>query len=233
MDETGFRKSMRRLGKKPHVIDGLVRHVQLFEQDLKAEHHKTLEDATAEDIRAHAGRIDGSARKKRMRAIALYFRFLNRGALATAASAIREKETATSRRVPKLRDFRGVSLADVARLEKMGIATVQDLLGAGSNREDRRKLARQSGVRLSAIVELVKLSDLSRLKGIKSVRTRLYYNAGLDTLDKFAKWKPEDLRQMLIAFVEQTGFDGIPPLLKELRNTIESAKKIARMVKYL
>jgi hypothetical protein len=67
---------------------------------------------------------------------------------------------------------------------------------------------------------------------VKSVRARLYYDAGVDTVEKMAEWDPEELREMLIAFVEQTGFDGVAPLPKEARNTVETARKLPKIVEY-
>jgi hypothetical protein len=79
---------------------------------------------------------------------------------------------------------------------------------------------------------LVKLSDLSRLGAIKSVRARLYYEAGLDTPEKFTEWEPQALRQMLVAFVEETGFEGIAPLPKEVQNAIATARQLGKIVRY-
>lgn len=59
---------------------------------------------------------------------------------------------------------------------------------------------------MERILEYLKLSDLSRLGGLKGVRARLYYDSGVDTLDKLSSWDPEELRPMLIDFVRRTGF---------------------------
>jgi len=83
---------------------------------------------------------------------------------------------------------------------------------------------------MGKILEYLKLSDLSRLGGMEGVRARLYYDAGVDTLDKLSNWNPEELRTMLVDFVRKTGFKGIPPLPKEVSSTIESAKKLERLV---
>ena len=79
---------------------------------------------------------------------------------------------------------------------------------------------------------MVKLSDLSRLGAVNSVRARLYYDAGLDTPARFTPWVPEALRLMLLEFVERTGFDGIAPLPKELRNAIATARQLPDAVQY-
>jgi len=87
-------------------------------------------------------------------------------------------------------------------------------------------------VPLSAILELVKLADLSRIVGLKSKRARLYYDAGLDTLDKIAKWDPEEMQQMFAEFVERTGFDGTPPPSSEAAFAVKLAKYLPGIVEY-
>ena len=51
---------------------------------------------------------------------------------------------------------------------------------------DRAELAKSVGVPEDQILEPIKLSDLTRIPGIKKIRSRLYYEGGLDTLDKIA-----------------------------------------------
>ncbi|WP_180274905.1 MULTISPECIES: DUF4332 domain-containing protein [Mesotoga] len=98
--------------------------------------------------------------------------------------------------------------------------------------ELRESLAARIGTEMEKILEYLKLSDLSRLGGMKGVRVRLYCDAGLDTLDKLSNWNPEELWAMLVDFVRKTGFEGIPPLPKEVSSTIEAAKKLERLIGY-
>ena len=78
----------------------------------------------------------------------------------------------------------------------------------------------------------MKLSDLARIPGIKSIRARLYYDAGVDSVQKIAKWNPNEFRRMLIEFDERTGFDGMAPLPKEAKFSVEKAKKLPKIVEY-
>lgn len=106
------------------------------------------------------------------------------------------------------------------------------MLAAGETKESRSELAQKTGVAESDLLELVKLSDLSRLPGVKGIRARLYYDAGIDCVEKMASWEPEALRLMVSKFVEQTDFDGIPPLPKEVRSTVENAQKLPSVVQF-
>ncbi|MBZ0316288.1 MAG: DUF4332 domain-containing protein [Anaerolineae bacterium] len=232
MDEVAFEKFLKRSGKKPHVIEALVKQVREFESYLSQAQNTTLDSAKAQDIWDYVDSLDGAEVKETLRGLALYYQFADNMVLARTAGEIREQRIAVTRRVFKLREFLGVSVDEISKLEAIGIITVEHMLEAGRTLQARQKLAEQTGVPPEVILELVKLSDLSRLGAVKRVRARLYYDAGLDTPDKFAEWEPEALRQMLIDFVARTGFEGIPPLPKELRNTISAAKGLPKVVEY-
>ena len=74
------------------------------------------------------------------------------------------------------------------------------------------------------------MADLSRLPGVKGIRARLYLDAGVDSIETMAGWEPDVLQQMMSRFVERTGFDGIPPLPKEVSSTIANARKLPIVV---
>jgi hypothetical protein len=232
MDEDNFRTFLKRAGKKEHVVDGLVSQVRAFENYLGEMGWGGLEAVSGQEIEEYAETLSQSEIKARMRGLALYYRFAGNEPLARLAGSLRERETAKSRRVFKLREFRGVKVEEVERLEALGIVAVEDMLAAGRTPEDRQLLSEKSGIPTENILELVKLSDLSRLGAVKAVRARLYYDAGLDTPDKFTQWEPEALRQMLVEFVECSGFDGIPPLPKEISNAIQTARLLPQVVRY-
>jgi hypothetical protein len=138
---------------------------------------------------------------------------------------------AARRRNPfKLREFRGVDPVHVAMLEARGVKTAEQLLAAGSTREQRKALAQAAGIPEEAILELVKLSDLARLPGVKGIRARLYYDTGVDSIAKMASWEPEALRLMVTEHGQRTGFDGIPPLPKEVSSTVANARKLSEVV---
>jgi len=167
-----------------------------------------------------------------LRALSLYYRFTSKSELSALASSLREQEISSTRKSFELKEFKGVNKKHIALLEKEGILTVNHMLEKGKNPQDRNELSEKTGIPLESILEHVKLSDLSRLGAIKSVRARLYYDAGVDTPDKMASWDPEELRKMLSSYVKRTGFAGIAPLPKEVKNAVETAKRIRRIVEY-
>jgi len=235
MDENGFGKFLRKKGKKEHVIQGLIHQVRQLETYFEQTRHKDLDRAEQSDLDAYIKSLDQKYPDKSrvmLRGIALYYQFANRPDLAGMLFAAREEEIEKKRTYFRLREFRRVDPEHIRKLETVGIVNVNDMLLSGRTVQQRQELARQTGLPLEKIVELVKLSDLTRLGGVKAIRARLYFDAGVDCLETMAQWNPEEMRQMLVEFVRRTGFEGIAPLPKEARNSVEAARKLPKLVEF-
>ena len=234
MDKPAFESYLKKPGKRPHVIEGLTRQVVQFEQFLLAR-GKGLDSANEQDILDFVVELEtqqpGSAGKG-VRGVGLYYQFAGVPKLAATATEVREQAIAKHRNIFKLSDFRGVDPEHILRLKTAGIANAEQLLASGKTAHNRKELAERTGVPEGAILELVKLSDLSRIEGVKAIRARLYYEAGVDTVGKLAGCEPEELLRITAEFVERTGFDGIAPLPKEVLHTIETARKLPKVIDY-
>jgi hypothetical protein len=235
VNETGFRAALKQRGKQPAVIDGLLRQVQAFEAYLQAQRQVGLDQAAPGDIQAYARFLDGEKQGSAhtpLRGVALYYRFLGMPELAECANALREAGVADNRKAPPLGKFLWVDEIDIARLRQAGIRDSQQMLAAGRTPQMRSDLAARCGVAPQAILELVMLSDLARIPGLKAVRARLYYNAGLRTPQEIAACETEPLRLQLEQYVQRTDFPGIPPLPREVQSTIASARRLQALVEY-
>ena len=73
---------------------------------------------------------------------------------------------------------------------------------------------------------------MARIPGVKKIRARLYYEAGLDTLEKMAACGTEGLIKNSVNYIKKTNFKGIPPTLKEAENTVIMAKYLKQFVEY-
>jgi hypothetical protein len=227
-----FQHFLKKGGRSPSAVERIVALVGQFEQFLK-EIEKELGDTTPEDLEAFVDRIEEKPKasaKLQLWALGYYFRFTGNETLVRLASVLREERI--KRQPFPLAKFRDANLEYVEKLAAAGIKNVKQMLRAGAEPAGRQELAAKSGVPLEAILEFVKLSDLARIPGLKAIRARLYYDAGLDTLDKIAQWDPEEMRAMLIDFVERTGFEGIAPLPAEARSTVNQAQKLPQVVTY-
>jgi len=148
------------------------------------------------------------------------------------AGALREERVSKKRKPMLLSKFVGVDKRNTDKLASMGIEDVEQMLKLGRTREGRQELVRQSGLEEVIILKFVKLSDLARIHGVKNIHTRLYHDAGFDTIEKMAQWDPVELREMLIKFAERTKFDGMAPMPKEALCTVEAAKKLPIILEY-
>ena len=234
VDEEGFRKFLKRGGRSPRAAKRAIAYVTEFERYLKEKRgRKELDKACPEDIDAFVSWFEekrNESAKLYLWGICYYYEYTSNKEMRECAGELRGKRMEEAS-FP-LKDFRGISPEHVKKLADVGIRNVKQMLEAGRTSDRRKELSAKTGVPAEAILELVKLSDLARLQGVKSIRARLYYDAGVDTAEKLANWDPKELRAMLIKFVEKTGFEGIAPLPKEAESTVAEAKKLPKIVEY-
>jgi hypothetical protein len=229
-----FQKFLKHSGRSPSMVKRVVAHVDEYKRYLQEK--RNLENpnkASAEDLKAFVSYVEekrkGSS-KNYLHSIRYYYDYASNEEMRNLAGNLRRQRIVQTAFL--LRDFRGINKVYVDKLAAIGIRNVKDMLLAGQTRQAREGLSARTGIPAEAILELVKLSDLARIMGVKSIRARLYYDAGVDTLEKMARWEPDKLRVMLIDFVEKTCFQGIAPLPKEAEFAVAEAKKLPRIVEY-
>jgi predicted flap endonuclease-1-like 5' DNA nuclease len=229
-----FRSFLKRKGKKNNVVDALIKSCGVFEEFLIKRQKLNMDVADKEDMLAFFDAVKGQKANvsNHLRAISLYYKFKSKPELSALASELRQQRISSTKKPFELKNFRGVNPEYANRLSAIGIKNAEQMLEAGKTHVARQKLSEKTGIPQETILEFVKLADLSRIEGVKGTRARLYHDAGIDTVEKMSKWNPEKLRTYLIEFVNRTGFEGIAPLLKETRNTIEEAKRLPKIVEY-
>jgi hypothetical protein len=234
MDEGAFRKFLKRGGRSQSVTQKVVMQVAEFERYLRENQDgRELDKAVPEDLKAFISHVEEKrkgAAKKYLHSIRYYYEYASNSEMRSLAGKLRQQKI-TQKPFP-LRDFRRINPVHVEKLASLGTRNVKQMLEAGRTRTAREELSKKAGMPEEAILELVKLSDLARIFGVKSTRARLYYDAEVDTIEKMTKWDPQKLRAMLVDFVERTGFDGIAPLPKEAEFTVTEAKKLPKIVEY-
>jgi len=233
MDEESFALFLRRSGRNPEVIERVIRIVRQYESYLQSEYGKELRTSDPDDLDGFVAFVESEPKKSaktHLWAIRYYYQFTENMEMDAYAGSLRADRI--TRKPFNLKDFRGVDPAHVAALQDLGIRTTDQMLVAGRTPADRTALAETSGVPVDAILEFVKLSDLTRIPGIKSIRARLYYDAGVDSIEKMAGYTPEQLLALTTEFVEQTGFEGIAPLPAEVRSGIGKARRLPKIVEH-
>lgn len=234
MDEEGFRKFLKKGGRSQNAIERCVHYVVDFSRYLQENRDvESIDEATEKDLESYVDWVESEPKasaKLHLWALIYYFEYISNKRLRKLASELRQQRI--KRKPFKLKKFRGVNSEYTERLVTIGIEDVEQMLKAGRNRVDRQRLSKKSGVPLEAILEFVKLSDLARIGGVRAIRARLYYDAGIDTVEKMTEWDPEKLREYLIEFIQRTGFKGVAPTPKEARNVVKDAKKLPKIVEY-
>jgi hypothetical protein len=234
MDKKEFEKYLKRKGRSPSVVNRCLHILSEYESYL-LEHRDgvSIEDARPIDLDEFVRWVEqhpNSSAKTYLWALGYYFDFIANDELHAQAAKLRQDRII--RKPFLLKEFRGVDEDCVEKLASIGISDINQMLDAGNTPKKRKSLSVETGMSHDRILEFVKLSDLARISGLKAIRARLYYDAGVDSIEKLSQWDPEELRAMMIEFVERTGFDGIAPLPKEAKNAVETAQRLPKIVEY-
>ena len=226
MAKDDFIAFMKQAKKPSGTINGYVNSVRIFEDFLQSRRKGVqLEQADPGDLRAF---VDWAAANnenayRHLWGIRAYYEYKR---LTNMEKSSRELMEFIQNETRKLSEFPKVDQDSVKKLSAIGISTVNQLLLKGSTPENRQALAKSSGAPLDSISELFKLSQLSRLPGLKKVRGRLFYEAGLDSLDSIAALNAEEIRSQLQDYIDRTGFAGLAP-------TVDEAEVAATMAQFL
>jgi len=232
MNEEFFR-FLRRGGRTGSVARRVIMLVGEFEHYLVEQRGCALDAARQEDLEAYVAWVEEQPKasaKGPLWAIIYYYEFTENKELRQLERILRAERI--ERRPFSIKDFRGLDPAHVERLAAVGIRDVRQMLASGRTAGQREALAAQTSIPEAIILEIVKLSDLARIPGVKGIRARLYHDAGVDTMQKMAAYAPEALKGTTTEFVARTGFDGIAPLPAEIRFTIAKAKQLPHFVEY-
>jgi hypothetical protein len=232
MDEEEFRQYLKRRGKKPAVVDRNVSVLKNFSSYLLARRQKKLDDVTTDEIDAFVAELESKKKsaKGSLYVLMNYFHFVGDDDLLRHTNALRDERTKKTRRTFPIKEFLNINQEHVKKLATIGIKNVNQMLEKGKTRRQREQLSRQLDIPEEALLELVKLSDITRIGYVKRKLSRLYYDAGLDSPAKIAKFDPKELHALFVKFVEESGWNGMVPNPKDLVNNVKSARKLTKVV---
>ena len=234
MERDDFEGYLKSSGRSESAVKRCILYVSSFEDYLTDSRQDTrLDEATPEDLLEFIKSLDKESKTKSkgyLWAIRYYYNFTENPEMTNLARVLREERI--ERKPFELKNFRDVNHVYVMTLAQNGIRDIDQMLAAGSTKEDRQVLAERTGIPQARILEFVKLSDLARIPGVKGIRARLYYDAGIDTPEKIAALEPEELRTQVVEYVSKSGFDGVPTLPAEAIYTVEKARALPKIVEY-
>jgi hypothetical protein len=233
MDKDGFAIFLKKGGRSKSAIKTITEFAENFHTYLIKSEMTNLHNITTDDLDTYIEYLESTPKyspNKDLWALFYYFDFLSLDSLKSHSSKLRGQRI---KRTPfRIRDFRGIDLNIVSKLEDIGVVNVNQLLKTGKTKDARKNLAEKTKIPTHIILELVKLSDLTRIGGLKSIRARLYYDAGIETPEVLAQWNDDELITYLRNWVKENNFEGIAPLPKEVKNAVKTAKSLNKIVEY-
>ncbi|MFX1580835.1 MAG: DUF4332 domain-containing protein [Promethearchaeota archaeon] len=209
-DETGFRTYLQDQKTPANTMAQFIRLAKEYFDYLQKYRQHSVDNQQPEDLHTFFTWLDPQFRRPRINryfyALKSYYGFTADQDLYHAANEILG---IISLEALKLKDFTGVNPHVAKTLSAHNIRTAAQLLASTTTKAQREQLSKETNIPEATILELVKLSNLARIPGLKQKRARLFYDAGLDTLDKIATYdNPDDLVTLFAEFVERTHFDG-------------------------
>jgi predicted flap endonuclease-1-like 5' DNA nuclease len=126
----------------------------------------------------------------------------------------------------------GIGPAYKKKLVAYGIKTVEALLKQGAAASGREKIAKETGISGSLILEWVNHADLWRIKGISEEYSDLLEEAGVDTVVELAKRVPENLYKKMVDVNIAKKLVRRMPSPKQVAAWVAEAKTLPRVVKY-
>ena len=232
MDKSQLIDYLKSLGRSQAAIRRALFAQESFEIWLQEHHNQALEDQISQHHLEGFIQSAEKGQKNLLMGLADVFGFLGRETLKATAVQMRRAMLDSEIRPMNLKDFLGVEKKLLTGLQTKGITDAFQLLQACRTFHDRSALAQELDVSYSALLDLVKMADLSRLFAVKAVRARLYLESGFDTLDKLAAEDPLALHLALVKFVDEVHFKGVPTTPKEAEGTVKAAQKMERWVDY-
>jgi len=130
----------------------------------------------------------------------------------------------------KLVDIEGVGKTYAAKMEKIGVKTVEELLRQGASKKGRTALAEKSGVSDKLILEWVNRADLTRIRGVSTQYADLLENAGVDSVPELAQRNAENLQQKMAEVNTKKKLVRLVPGLNSVSSWVEQAKKLPKLV---
>lgn len=132
----------------------------------------------------------------------------------------------------KIADFTGISKDTIDKLEKIGIKNTEKLYDKVITKSDRQKLAESIGINYSDILELTKLTDLSRIKWVGVTFARMLYDLGVDTVEKASKSDPVYLHEKINQLNKEKSIYKGQIGLNDIKIFVNAAKEIPLEVEY-
>ncbi|NHK31561.1 MAG: DUF4332 domain-containing protein [Asgard group archaeon] len=237
MDEKEYRDYMKKIRKKtPEQIEENVERVLLFEQFLEKNYGKNADDVSLDELIGYIKTFDNKSDeiyKQHHYSIYNYYRCMFNQYLSDELYKFFCERMNQERRIFKIKKFQGIDKNKLKKLNEFGLITIEDIHENTNTNKKREELAYRTNISMDWIMKITKLCDIARIAGLKGTRSVLYYDAGVDTIEKIVTWDPIKLREHFIKFCESTNYQGAkPPTQKECNNHVKIAKQLPKIIEF-
>jgi hypothetical protein len=131
--------------------------------------------------------------------------------------------------IPKpvnLDKFPGIEKEITTKLNSIEIKNTAHLFKRIKTKKDRQELSDETGITNKKIIELTKLTDLSRVKWIGPVFARIFVDSKADTLEKLSNADAEILYKELVEINNEKGYTKA----KFVENDVKLCITVSKMV---
>ena len=132
----------------------------------------------------------------------------------------------------KLKDFPDVPEEVISKLEKVGIKNTLQLFDKVVTKKSRKDLEKQTGIDEKDILELTKLTDLSRIKWTGAVFARILFESGYDTVEKVSKADYKELYETLIQINRAKKYTKGKFGLNDIKLCVDAANNVPFEIEY-
>lgn len=131
-----------------------------------------------------------------------------------------------------LEKFPGVEKNTINKLNNAGIKNTAHLFKKIKTKADREKLASETGVNEEKILELTKLTDLSRVKWIGPVFARIFLDSGTGTVEKLSLSNAKTLYKKLVNINNEKKYTKAKFVENDVKLCIDVAQLVPKVIEY-
>jgi hypothetical protein len=138
-----------------------------------------------------------------------------------------------NRLLPKpvsISDFPDADKSLIGKLNKKGIKNTLQLFEQCDTKKKRTAYAQAIDVPISALEELTKLSDLSRIWGVGPIFCRIFYETGTDTIKKVAIANAQNLHDKLTEINKEKKYTKAKFTVKDVALCVDIAHDLPKTI---
>lgn len=132
----------------------------------------------------------------------------------------------------EITDFIWISKHTIDKLAKIGIRNTEKLYDKILTKVDRQKLADSTRIDDTEILELTKLTDLSRIRWVGVTYAQMLYDLGVDTVEKIAKSDPIDLHAKINQRIKEHNIFKGGIGINDVKILVETANELPLEIEY-